>query len=118
MGEPDRAEADSPPRLLAQARRVADGGQLAEALALCQSVEGRSGPSADLYSLMGVIHQALQERNEAVQNFRKALYLDPDHSEALMHLMLLYQTRGERDQAALLRRRLDRLGAAKTGGET
>ena len=104
-------EADPQAVLLAQARQQADEGQLAEALAQCLSVQERFGLSADLCSLMGVIQQARHKRDEAVQSFRKALYLNPDHPEGLLHLMLLYQQQGERDQAAQLRRRLDRLAA-------
>jgi chemotaxis protein methyltransferase WspC len=100
---PDREE------LLARARREADAGQFDQAVELCRLSEGRFGPSAEAYCLMGLVHQARQDRGAALQSFRKALYLEPDHREALVHLMLLYQVQGEHAQAALLRRRLERL---------
>jgi chemotaxis protein methyltransferase WspC len=99
---------------LAEARRRADRGELAEALAACRAHLERAGPSAALYGLLGVIHQARREPDEAVRCFQSALYLDPDHAEALAHLMLLCQERGDGPRAALLRRRLERLAA---GGE-
>jgi chemotaxis protein methyltransferase WspC len=108
---PAQAEEEPLATLLARARQQADGGQLAEALALCRSAQDRYGPSADLYSLMGVIFQARHERPEAIHSFRKALYLNQDHPEALLHLMLLYEHQGERTQADVLRRRLQRLGS-------
>jgi chemotaxis protein methyltransferase WspC len=74
----------------------------------------RNGPSADVYSLMGVIHQARQDRDEAVSCFRRALYLNRDHAEALAHLALLSQEQGDDAQSERLRRRLER---ASPGGE-
>jgi chemotaxis protein methyltransferase WspC len=103
--------------LLARARREADAGQLDQALESCRQGEARFGPSAEAYCLMGLVHQARQDRAAARASFRKALYLDPDHREALVHLMLLYQLQGEHAQAALLRRRLERL-APESGGES
>jgi chemotaxis protein methyltransferase WspC len=106
----------SPPALdfLGQARQQADSGQLADALGSCQAHLVRCGPSAALFSLMGVIHQARHDRDEAGRCFRKALYLQPDHPEALLHLMLLCQEQGDGAQAALLRLRLARIAP---GGE-
>jgi chemotaxis protein methyltransferase WspC len=104
------SEADA----LAQARQLADAGRLDEALVSCRDREAAGVPSADLFGLMGVIHLARHDRDEALRSFRKALYLRPDHPEALRHLMLLHLERGEESQAALLRRRLER---AAPGGE-
>jgi chemotaxis protein methyltransferase WspC len=93
---------------LEQARRLADAGQLDQALALCHAEQVTAGPSAELFALLGVLHQARREPATAVDCYRKALYLDPDHGEALTHLMLLSEQQGDRDQAARLRRRLHR----------
>jgi chemotaxis protein methyltransferase WspC len=100
---------------LAQARQEADSGALDKALQGCQAYLSVAKPSADAYSLLGIIHQARKERTQAIDCFRKALYLDPQHEEALLHLLLLYQESGEEDAAKLLRRRLDRKAA---GGKT
>jgi chemotaxis protein methyltransferase WspC len=88
---------------------------LDKALQSCQEHLSIAKPSADAYSLLGVILQARKERKQAVECFRKALYLDPQHDEALLHLSLLYQESGDEAAAKLLRRRLERKGA---GGET
>jgi chemotaxis protein methyltransferase WspC len=98
----------APDALLAQARKQADSGHLEEALAMCREHLTRSGPSADMYSLMGVIQQARHERAEAVTCFQRALYLDPNHRDSLMHLMLLYQEQGGEEQAGRLRQRFAR----------
>jgi chemotaxis protein methyltransferase WspC len=100
--------------LLEQARQQADSGGLDDALASCQEQLTRFGPSADLYSLMGVVHQARGENDEAVRCYQRALYLEQEHAEALAHLMLLSQERGDAAQAERLRRRLDR---AAPGGD-
>jgi chemotaxis protein methyltransferase WspC len=108
-------EASTPPdALLARAREQADGGRLDEALGTCRECLARAGPSASLYGLMGVLHQARRETDEAAACFQRALYLEPEHGDALTHLMLLCQERGDHQQAARLRRRLDR---AARGGE-
>jgi chemotaxis protein methyltransferase WspC len=99
---------------LARARRLADGGRLDEALAECQASIQGGGPSADVYSLLGVIQQARGDRDGAAASFRKALYLDPDHREALTHAMLLSAQRGDAGQAAALRERMKRVAS---GGE-
>jgi chemotaxis protein methyltransferase WspC len=93
-----------------EARRLADAGRLDEALAVCRA-HLATGPSPDLYSLLGVIHHARHERAEAAGCFRKALYLAPAHAEALTHLMLLCAEDGDSAAAALLRRRLERTAA-------
>lgn len=94
--------------LLQRARQQADAGELVDALASCRIHLLKAGPSAELYSLMGVIRQAQREDADAIDCFQRALYLQPRHQEALLHLMLLYQQQGNSSQAAMLRRRLDR----------
>jgi chemotaxis protein methyltransferase WspC len=100
--------------LLAQARQQADRGQLDEALAACRAVQSGGGASALLFSLMGELHRARGETGEARHCFERALYLEPDHRDALTHLMLLCHEEGDHAQAARLRRRLER---AAPGGE-
>jgi chemotaxis protein methyltransferase WspC len=97
---------------LVEGRVLADAGNLDSAQKICETA--LETPSADLFSLLGVIHLAAGRPNDAAEAFRKALYLEPDHGEALTHMMMLCEQRGDRDQAAGLRRRLDRIakGAA------
>jgi chemotaxis protein methyltransferase WspC len=85
-----------------------------EALERCRSVQQLHGPSAELFSLLGILNQARGDADEASRSFRKALYLQPEHAEALMHLMLLCHEKGDFVQEALLRRRLERLGPGGT----
>jgi len=41
--------------------------------------------------------------------YRKALYLDPNHAEVLIHLALLLEKVGKKAEAQLLRQRTTRL---------
>src|SRR5262249_6750545 len=98
---------------LARARREADAGNFAEALRACLEAEARQGPTAQTEALLGILYQSRHEAQKAAHHFRRALYLDPDHREAIMHLMLLCEQAGDRVQAAALRGRLQRLEGAK-----
>jgi chemotaxis protein methyltransferase WspC len=109
------ASGASPPAPdLVELRQLADRGYLDQAWAGCRGLMERAGPSADVLALMGVIHLARQEGDDAVTCFRKALYWQPDHPEALTHLMLRALQAGDTAQAARLRERLERRTA---GGE-
>lgn len=106
---PSHASASvAPVDLLLRARQEADAGVLDKALETCRAYLSVSEPSAVAYSLLGVIQQARQEKTEAIECFRRALYLDPQHEEALIHLPLLYQESGNEAAARRLRERLAR----------
>jgi chemotaxis protein methyltransferase WspC len=92
---------------LSAARQHADAGRLDEAWAECQALLTAAEPTADLFTLLGIIQQARHDKG-AKQYFEKALYLDPDHAESLLHLMLLCEQQGAHAQAATLRSRLER----------
>jgi len=103
--QPPRAEVNVS---LPEARRLADQNRLDEALTICRAYLVRMGPSADAYSLLGIIHQASGSIPDANDAFRRALYMNPDHSEALTHAMLLSSRLGDETRAAALRDRLAR----------
>jgi chemotaxis protein methyltransferase WspC len=53
---------------------------------------------------------------DAAESYRKALYLEPDHVEALMHLALLTENQGDAAAAGRLReraRRADRISESR-----
>lgn len=100
---------------LAEAQRLADGGRLAEAVQQCEKYMRENGPSADAFHLLGLLRDATGSRLEAIGNYRKALYLDPHHQEALAHLALLLEQQGDGAGARMLRNRLQR-SALRSGG--
>jgi chemotaxis protein methyltransferase WspC len=110
-GRPHRGRLQKRPESAAdhaldRARRLADAGQLDDAL----SAVAQAGSTADAFSLLGVIQQARGDRAAASTAFRKALYLDPAHREAITHAMLLADQQGDTARAAVLRERLARIG--------
>ncbi|MBY0589124.1 methyltransferase domain-containing protein [bacterium] len=95
--------------MLLQARTFADEGQLDKALVICEEEVSKGRQTPAVFALMGVIHQSRQEVEKAESCFQRALYLAPEHEEALTHLMLLAKGRGDTAQAERLRRRLERV---------
>lgn len=89
----------------ATASRLADQGELEQALKLTLSICHKD-KLADNFSLLGIIYNAQNKTTEAEQAFRKALYLDPDHYEALIHLSLLLDKKGETHTSSLLKKRV------------
>jgi chemotaxis protein methyltransferase WspC len=105
----------SPPRAsLERATELANAGQLGEARRLCELVIDELGPNPDAYCLLGIVDSAAGNRDTALQSFNKALYLAPGHHEALVHVALLHDQRGEHVLAANFRRRADRTRRSKS----
>jgi chemotaxis protein methyltransferase WspC len=99
----------SPFKALDQASDLADQGRLAEALALCETELRISGPSAQAFHLLGLIYSADGLLTAADRCYRKALYLDKDHHDAMLHLAALLEQRGETHEPKILRQRARRL---------
>lgn len=93
---------------LAEARRLADQGKLAEAALRCEAHLREHGPSAEAFYLLGLVHDAGRDAEQAKDYFGKAVYLEPDHYEALVHLALLAEQRGEPGDAKRWRQRAER----------
>ena len=99
--------------LLTRARACADRGELAEADALCQQQLRAAGPNADIYYLQGLINDARQDTAVALQLYRKAIYLQPDHRDALLHLSALMAAQGDVAGAQRLQQRAERAQSAQ-----
>jgi chemotaxis protein methyltransferase WspC len=91
------------------AMQLADAGRLGEAEERCTAHLKQHGASAAVFHLLGLIHAAQGNLASADGFYRKALYLDPCHTDTLIHLALLLETRGEEEGARLLRARIARL---------
>lgn len=105
---PTRHDAQAEAELDA-AGRLADQGQFAAAARLCLAHLDSHGPSARVFHLLGLVNDACGDEAEAASFYRKALYLDPEHDEALIHLALLLEKQGEAASAQRLRARAGRL---------
>lgn len=97
--------------ILARAMQCANLGELAEAAALCHEHIQKNGPNAAAYYLMGLISDARQDNGEALQFYRKAIYLQPNHYEALTHLAALLAAQGDTAGAQLMQQRAQRVAA-------
>jgi len=93
--------------LHAEALSLADRGLLDEAEALCRRYLQEQRPHADVYFLLGLIHEVARRSGEAEECYLKALYLGPHHYHTLIHLSLLYRRQGNGRKAALYRRRAE-----------
>src|SRR5262245_14859964 len=99
---------DTQASVLETARRLADQGELETATALCETFMREHGPSASAYVLLGLIRQAAGDLEQAEHCFGRAVYLQPDHYEALIHLAFLLERRGDMARASVLRQRAQR----------
>lgn len=91
---------------MAEASALADQGHLVEAAKSCEEHIRRQGPSPQAFYLLGLIRDAGGNLSEAVQHYRKALYLDPNHLESLAHLAFLLERQGDATGAQMLRNRV------------
>jgi chemotaxis protein methyltransferase WspC len=93
--------------------RLANEGRLAEAASCCEAHIQRHGPSARAYHVLGLVRDACGQHADAAACYRKALYLDPGHEEALVHLALLLEAQDNETEARLLRSRAQRIAEAR-----
>ena len=98
-----------PDAALAGARQMADAGNLTGALELVKRSLAGALPSADGYHTLGLIRDAMGDSAQAVESYRKALYLSPNHIDTLIHLALLLEQRGDGVAAQRLRDRAQRI---------
>jgi chemotaxis protein methyltransferase WspC len=97
-------------------RRLADQGRLDEAAARCAAYLKEAEPSPEAWHLYGLIRDAAGALGEAAGHYRKALYLDPQHQQSLIHLALLLERQGDKAGAKRINDRvlrLDRQGRAQ-----
>jgi chemotaxis protein methyltransferase WspC len=99
----------SPPTDLAIARRLADAGRLREAAEGCERHLQQHGPSSEAYYLLGLLRGAAGNSEGAAECYRRVLYLEPEHLEALTHLALLTETHGDTAAAERFRERARRV---------
>lgn len=108
-----KQEKPSPTPNLKEAERLADLGRLSEAEAICIAAIAQTPGSAAAYFLMGLVKEAGGQPSEAETQYRKALYLDSQHHEAMIHLALILEGRGDTAGAGTLRRRASRVRQPK-----
>lgn len=109
------AQAAAKPGTLKQAQALADAGALLEAADIARTYLKAHPASADAYYLLGVIADTRGEQSAARGFYKRALYLDPGHGEALTHLAAVLGLEGDRAGAQLLLARAERAERASGG---
>ncbi|PYE21661.1 CheR family methyltransferase [Paraburkholderia silvatlantica] len=120
---PRQSAGSTPEAALADARRLADAGALDEAERLAAQAAQALAQNPDTWYLLGLIADAQGRAAVALAHYRKAIYLEPSHYEALTHLAALLEVQGDAEGARRLMRRAQRAaqevgsrGAADAGG--
>jgi chemotaxis protein methyltransferase CheR len=109
MGQPERAseilnpylrEATAPESVvLLQAEIALNRGDLDKALQLCERLVQREPLSIAGHYLLGIIYRTWEDEARAIEEFRKVLYLEPEHALARFNLGDLYSQVGQFDEA-------------------
>ncbi|WP_075795373.1 CheR family methyltransferase [Massilia putida] len=107
------ARAPAPRDLLAEAKRHADAGRLAEAEQCCRAALALRADDAEAWFLLGLTAECAHRPQDAEHSWRRCVYLDPDHYEALCALALLLEQRGDASAGAGFRRRAARVHARR-----
>lgn len=91
------------------ATQLADDGRLEEAVKVCEDYLKEHAASVEALYLLGVICDAMGQRDKATAQYRKVLYLQPEHYESLMHLSYAAEKNGDSASAQHLRARAQRV---------
>ncbi|MFL1525938.1 CheR family methyltransferase [Pseudomonas sp. O230] len=94
--------------LLANIAALANEGKSADARAACDSYLRSHEPVAQVFYWLGLLSDVAGSAFEAQGFYRKALYLEPQHPDALMHLAALLQSQGDTAGAKRLQDRAAR----------
>ncbi|TDF78315.1 protein-glutamate O-methyltransferase CheR [Pseudomonas sp. H9] len=111
VASPPRAVADAQDtsaELLAQIAQLANAGNSAEAKAACARYLQQYPPHAQVFYWQGLLSDIAGQSSEALSHYRKALYLEPQHAEALAHLAALLEAQGDSAGARRLQERAAR----------
>jgi chemotaxis protein methyltransferase WspC len=101
--------APDPGALLERAGRLADQGDVQGAAQLCHALLKTAPDSAQAYFILGMISECENKPGVADDYWRRCVYLQPDHYDALCHLALLAERRGDAAQAGVFKQRAARV---------
>jgi len=105
--------AESAAAVLDRASGLADLGRYGEATGLVETLIRNGGAGASAYFLLGLVAQAVGHRDRAESHYLKAIYLDPQHDEALLAMASLARRKGDIAGEAAYRKRADRVLSRK-----
>ncbi|MBI6898911.1 chemotaxis protein CheR [Pseudomonas putida] len=102
--------AEDEAQLLASIAQHANAGDSAQARDGCERYLRTFAPKAQVYYWLGLLSDTEGDAAQAITHYRKALYLEPQHPEALMHLAMLLAAQGDEAGARRLQERAARAG--------
>ena len=105
---PVPAAQDDAAQLLARIANLANEGRSLEARAACEQFLREHPPQAQVFYWLGLLSDVAGNALEAQGYYRKALYLEPQHPEALAHLAMLLAAQGDAAGARRLQERAAR----------
>ena len=119
IGQPERAsemlspylsEATAPESvILLQAEIALNRDDLDEAVQMCERIFQREPLSITGHYLLGIIYRTQEDEARAIEEFRKVLYLEPEHALARFNLGDLYSQAGQVGEARLQYLKVTRL---------
>ena len=104
-----------PATLLEQARRLADQGDFQASSDACKAALALDPHSAQAYFILGMVSDCRKDAAGAADYWRRCVYLQPDHYDALCHLALLEGQQGNSSEAASYQRRAARVWQRHSG---
>ena len=105
----DLSEKVVPKISLRSVERLANQGKYTDAIELCLIYLDQNPESANGYYLMALIRDLNGESAQSASLLRKAIYLDPNHEQALVMAGLLAEKNGDIESALSYKRRAKRV---------
>lgn len=111
---------NKPSDSIALLEALANNGDLANSEKGCRALLQKHPDNIDAIFLLGLIRETKGDWKSANEHFRKVLYLQADHCEALLHSAFVFEQQGNTNRAKSLRARLKRTAklAIKPPGTT
>lgn len=109
----DAAETAESLAIFNEAQALANVGDVDDARLACHRYISLYGGNAKIFFLLGMLEVAARRDDEAAQHFKKAVYLEPTHYEALVNLALIADRRGAAEEADRFWRRARKLSRAE-----
>src|ERR1041385_1779254 len=106
----------SPERLVEQANERFQLQDYYGAIHLLEEVVATGRAFADAHHLLGLSYSLVGQSDKALEQFGRALQLNPRYVEALIHTGIVLNELGREDEAAASLRRASQVGAETRGG--
>jgi chemotaxis protein methyltransferase WspC len=103
-------EPANPSSQLDHARLLADAGRIGDAAAVCFDYVQHHGTCIEGNYLLGLLHEAMKDLEKASVYYKRTVYLNPQHTDAMRNLALCHERQGDIHAAQQWRTRAERTG--------